>query len=186
LLLLFTSPVTGAVLQVIDNVDQRLRGMIATAKVYDQKKNELDFTMPMATIMAIHSHVAEGAAASAAEGLATALAQGSTLYGPGNTPLELSEVLKLLKEVCMPNSCNSCACLAAAVEGVLDNYMAASTHQYAVERRCSACALSRQIHLCDSSAVCLQEFSGAALNVKFSTTGITQLKVFNGLLSSGE
>jgi hypothetical protein len=38
----------------------------------------------------------------------------------------------------------------------------------------------------DSSAVCLQDFSGDALNVKFSTTGLTELKVFNGLLSSGE
>jgi hypothetical protein len=32
----------------------------------------------------------------------------------------------------------------------------------------------------------LQDFSGDALNVKFSTTGLTELKVFNGLLSSGE
>jgi hypothetical protein len=66
-------------LQVIDNMDQRLRDMVATAKVFDQGKNELDFTMPVATIMAIHSHVAEGAAADAVEALATALAADTTL-----------------------------------------------------------------------------------------------------------
>jgi hypothetical protein len=99
-------------LQVVDNVDQRLRGMIATAKVFDQSRNAFDFTMPMATIMAIHSCVSEGAAASAVEGLAAALAA-------GNSTLDLSSHVEQLEKVCMPRSCKPCACLAAAAGGVL-------------------------------------------------------------------
>jgi hypothetical protein len=66
-------------LQVVDNMDSRLRSMIATAKVYDQKQQDFNYTMPMATIMAIHGYVADGAAATAVGQLSSALAADPTM-----------------------------------------------------------------------------------------------------------
>jgi hypothetical protein len=109
--------------------------MIATAKVFDQSRNAFDFTMPMATIMAIHSCVAEGAAASAVEGMAAALASGNSTH-------DLSSHVEQLEQVCMSSSCKSCVCLAAAVESAMF-IVHASMHQhtYAAEKCCSKCDL---------------------------------------------
>jgi hypothetical protein len=73
-------------------VDTRLRGMIAAAKVYDENKEDYNYTMPLSTIMAMHGSVAEGAASTAVTELATALATNSTL-DPTARLTQLTQVL---------------------------------------------------------------------------------------------
>lgn len=81
-------------LQVVDNLDSRLRSMIATAKMSDQGTEDFNFTMPMATIMAIHSFVADGAAATAVGQLASDLA--------ADPAVDISERISKLKKVRAP------------------------------------------------------------------------------------
>lgn len=92
-----TAAVAVVCVQVVDNVDTRLRGMIVAAKAYDTGKDDASYTMPLATIMAIHSSVAEGVASTAVSQLATDLAAG--------TSLNLTARLTQLAEVSFPVFC---------------------------------------------------------------------------------
>jgi hypothetical protein len=78
--------------QVVNNVDTRLRGMIAAAKLYDEKNDDYNYTMPLTTIMAMHASVAEGAASTAVAGLASAVAANATL-DPTDLLTQLAQVL---------------------------------------------------------------------------------------------
>jgi hypothetical protein len=81
--------------QVVNNIDTRLRGMIAAAKMYDEKKDDYNYTMPLSTIMAMHSSVAGGAASTAVADLASALAANATL-DPAARLTQLTQVLSCL------------------------------------------------------------------------------------------
>jgi hypothetical protein len=78
--------------QVVNNVDTRLRGMIAAAKLYDEKKDDYNYTMPLTTIMAMHASVMQGAATTAVAELASAVAANATL-DPTDLLTKLAQVL---------------------------------------------------------------------------------------------
>lgn len=107
----------------MDNLDDRLRTLVASCKYYDQLPNpeDLNYTMSVATLMTIQNYVAEGAAADDLAALAAGLAA-----NPSMTNLTTQ----------------------------LANIKAA--------------------------------YSGNALTLKFNTTGLTTMKVFQGLVNSGE
>jgi hypothetical protein len=149
--------------------------MIATAKVADKKQeDDLEFTMPLATIMAIHGFVATGAATTAVEQLANQLA--------ADPEADISELVKQLKQV---HVC-CCLCLCTLFTAFLCILLAHCMLMNANLYLHFYFTLLNHITLCITTAVWLQAFSGSALTSKFGSTGITQLSVFNSLLSTGE
>jgi hypothetical protein len=78
--------------QVVNNVDTRLRGMIAAAKLYDEMKDDYNYTMPLTTIMAMHGSVMQGAASTAVAERASAVAANATL-DPTDLLTQLAQVL---------------------------------------------------------------------------------------------